>query len=216
MSDDIDPRDPENYLIYPLIDDTFTSNNINTIDFKRHLKANEALVKKVVKDLSGRPVKAEYFHGDTLMAVIHFTFTVDTNNLLRGRTETLHYIDLNNLEGPPIKIKSKTYDVNDPADLEDIVNERVMARKSIVSTLKGTLSGILQMAGYTQSQSLSLGAALWDAQGSLINNFIEFGTEGWRNELINMSLVAPFEWLAIPVDQNGTTIRDFIVARLTY
>lgn len=208
--------DPENYKIYSLLDNTYTSNAINTIDFKRHLKPTISLDKVVLKDASGRPSTTEYYYNSDLIAIIYFTFTMDADNLLTGRSETLHYIMLDSTEGEPILIKSKTYNLMNAADLEEIVNERVRARSSIVAGLKGFISGVIQQYGYTQAQSLDMGVGLWDLHTLEISNFLEFGTELWKTELIALDTSTTYSWLELPIDGNGTTIRDYLVSRLTY
>lgn len=213
----MDLEDAENYRIFPLIDKTFNSNPITSVDFKRHLLATAALNKVSSKDTTGRPTSSEYYYNGALQAVVYFTFTQDSNNLLSSRTETLHYILNDGTEGLPIVIKSRTYNPSNSVDLELIVEERISARKAIISGMKGFILGVLMQYGHTQPDALAKGAEIWNAYEVDISNFTEFGTEVWKDKLTALDITTgPFTWLAYEIDANGTTLRDDTVSRLTY
>ena len=207
----------KDYKVYNYVLPAYTDVDIEEVDFKRSLMANICLNKSVYKDSTGRPTYSQYSYQGELIAKIYFVFNTDQNNLILSRSEVLKYILMDGSEGKSIIINSKVYDQNNMADVELIVEERIKARKSIISGCKGFISGVLQAnAGMTQSQSLEAGASLWSNFSNDIDGFVEFGTEDWRSSLISLDISVDYTWLSTPVDMNGTTIRDYLVSRLTY
>lgn len=206
----------EDLVIGAFAAEDFVDALYHTFDFKRHLQPSKAVEKNVIKDGRGRPVTANYTIEGSHVARIDFTFTTTSDNLLTYREEVLRYALSDGGYSGGILIKVKTYDHTDPVDMELVIKEREHARASMVTELKGFIIGALQQAlGYDLDQSIVAGVLFWDDHVENINKFIEFGAPAWLQALLATDLQAtPHSWLAVPIDSNGTTIRDYLVSRL--
>lgn len=207
------------YRIIDLLNEDFKYLPIENIDFVRHVKADIALNKVVTKGIDGRPIKSEYFYGDIIHAEIVFSFEATDDNILISRKETLFYYKENGQKSPAILIKSKTFDpISNPTDAELVVAERVNSRQAIVSGINGFLSGVLANAlGITIPEVIVTIQPFWQEYEKDRLSFIDFGLPDWGNklQLINLNSTV-HTWLGIPVDNNGTTVRDYIVSRVLY
>ena len=217
------------YKIAPYIDKPFTDEKINQVDFKRDLKSNIVLNKKVIRIPNGRPLKSEYYLDDELMAVIYFTFETNTSNLVTRRTETLKYIksiknettDLfEDVEGNSIKIKEKIYDLSNISDASLAVKERINSRSYLVESIMIFINGVLQQYHPDKSQYeiITMITSYWDYSEKDRKDFVDLGLEYWEENLIAMSNPAPAEysWLDYVIDGNGTTVKDYIISVISY
>lgn len=209
----------EHYRVYDIIDPAYDDANVNLIDFTLHLKPEVTLHKKLVKDASGRPIIASYFYGETLICNICFDFEVDTNSsLISRRTETLHYITTEGEESPDILIKDKVFDFSDLNDLEVAMQERESARKSILSKLKGTTIGVIQMyiPSLSSDEVVVLVKDFWNDTINTRSDFIELGDNTFRDFLVAIDLpTTEYTWLSYQI-QAGVTLRDYYVSILSY
>ncbi len=205
------------YRVIALVNREFEQLKLENIDFARHLRADVALNKKVSKLANGRPEKAEYYDGTDLVAVIEFDFTADAENLLQRRREWLKYYKTDDTTSDPILIKDKIFDPTDLVDGETVIEERVQARTSIVSSMKAFLSGVLmQGLGMTLPQVITTIKPFWDEYKVERDDFIELGSPDWRDDLLAVDLATtPHTWMGIDVG-GGVTIRDYMVSRLSY
>ncbi len=205
------------YRVIDLVNREFEQLKLENIDFARHLKSDVALNKKVTKLPNGRPEKAEYYNGTDLIAVIEFDFTADTENLLQRRREWLKYYKTDGTTSAAILIKDKIFDSTDLVDGEAVIEERVKARTSIVSSMKAFLSGVLmQGLGQTLPQVIATIKPFWDEYKVERDDFIELGSPDWKDDLIAVDLgTTPHTWMAIDIG-GGVTIRDYMVSRLSY
>ena len=206
------------FLVYGLTNPEFGGFPIENIDFKRHLRKDIALTKKVKKIPNGRPEWAKYYWNGDLIAEIEFIFDTSAGNLMTRRREYLYYYRGNGEKSYPILIKDKTYDMSDLHDGNLVVMERVQARESIVSEIKAFLSGVLMQALQQPLDQVVIAIKpFWDSFKLDRDDFIELATTDWRDALLAIDLTTtPYTFLAIPIDQNGTTVRDYIVSRLSY
>lgn len=213
--------DTEEYAVYPLLNQYFEDYPIDAIDFARHLKAQVALNKKVVKDETGRPVTATYDLEGLKIAEIRFDFTIAPNGLIVRKKLWLKYALKNgsfadNFE--EILIKDKKYDLTDSVDLEYVVTERENARRSIMASMKGVVLGVIALAnnGMPSDQVVTLIQPFWDAFAMERDDFIELGAPNFKDgvELIDLAST-PHTWLNIPMPQGGV-VRDYIVHTLSY
>jgi len=208
------------YKIANYIDKPFTDIKINQVDFKRDLKADIVLNKKVTRSANGRPIKSEYFLVDELMAVIYFDFKTDSSNLIVERTETLYYIKKDNTKGTPIIIKQKKYDLTNPTDAALAIKERVNSRKFITEAIMVFINGVLQQyhPDKTQYQIILMTLSYWNYSEKTRLDFINLGLEYWEDDLRNMVSPAPddYAWLDYTIDDNGTSVKDYMIAMLSY
>lgn len=208
------------YRISPYIDKPFTDVKINMVDFKRDLKSDTALNKKVTRLPNGRPLKSEYYIGSVLMAVIDFVFEVAPNNLITKRTEFLSYIKLDGAKGLSVKIKEKVYDLTDVGDAALAVNERVSGRRYLVDSVKVYISGVITKyhPDYTQYAIISMVTPYWSSIERDRNLFIDLGLEYWEESLLNIVDPLPAEnaWLDYVVNTDGLTIKNYIISTISY
>lgn len=205
------------FRIKSLVNTEFKYLPVENIDFKRHLPADVALVKTVTMMPDGRPEKSEYTWNDTLYAEIRFAFQT-ANYLLTDRKEYLYYLREDGTYSDPILIKHKPYDLSKAKDGSDAIDERISARGQIVSSMKAVLSGIIMQAmNQNMDQVIVTISAFWDDSYTARKKFIEFGTDEWKQFIANIDLAnTPYPYFAIPIDANGTTVKDYMLGRLTY
>lgn len=210
-------------VIDSVLDVTFKKYNFNSVDFKRHLKPPNALNKKVVRGVDGRPEKAEYFIRDsegveTLACTINFYFILDANGLMSRRSEHLSYeLKAGGKTGPAV-IKDKFYDLATPSDMAIVINERKQGRNAIIDEIKAVLLGTLSAANpsFTTEQVLALGVPFWDEQEENVQHFTELGTSDFKDSVAAIDLgTTAHDWLNEEV-QPGLNLRDYLVAKLTY
>lgn len=207
----------EHYRINNLIDSIYEGNPVNTIDFKRHLRADIALDKKVYKAHGGRPLKSEYYYNNELVALIKFEFTTNSSNFVTQRIEKLHYITITDSESPEIIIKKKTYSMNNLVDAELMMKEREASRKSVIQSLKVFLGGVLMQALQMPMDQVTLIIEPFVTEyKDEMDGFVEYGYSHFKDELLAIDLQnTNYTWLSIPVDANGTTVRDYMVYQLS-
>jgi hypothetical protein len=213
-----DPSLFSEFRIMSLINSEFLGFPLENIDFARHLKKDIALNKKVFKDNNGRPTRSEYYNDNDLVAEIEFIFTLTSSNLVQRRQEYLRYYRDNGTKSDSILIKDRIYDFTNLVDGELAVQERIDSRHSIVASMKAFLSNILMQALIIDmDQAVITIKPFWDEYHDDIDSFVELGVYNWRDGLIAIDLAStPYTWLAVPVDGEGTTIRDYMVARISY
>lgn len=210
-------------LISEVLEDSFKNYHFNSVDFKRHLVPEIALNKSVTRREDGRPEKAEYFikkeGGDVLVATINFYFVIDVDSgLISRRSEHLTYEKKSGGKTSEAVIKDKFYDMVNPYDAAKILEERRLARSLIIDEIKATLLGVLSLANpnLSTAQVIGLGVTFFNDKEDFINNFIELGTEDFKNDLININLsVTAYTWLLTEISA-GVNLRDYMVSRLTY
>ena len=209
------PESP--FKIMGLINPDFRGFPIENIDFKRHLRKDIALNKKVTMLPNGRPDKSQYYNGEDLICEIRFSFETE-NYLVTDRKEHLHQVREDGSYSEGFLIKHKIYDLTDLKDGSDAVQERIDARQEIVSSMKSFLSGVIMQAlGQTIDQVIVTITPFWDETKVDRDKFIEFGTDEWKGDIANIDLATTAHtYLAIPIDQNGTTVKDYMIGRLTY
>ena len=80
------------------------------------------------------------------------------------------------------------------------------------------LSGVLmQGLGMNMDQVIATINPFWDFYKNEREDFIDLGATTWLASMQAIDLqTTPYTWMAIPIDQNGTTVKDYIVARLSY
>jgi hypothetical protein len=204
-------------LIQNNLEERFKTYNFNSVDFKRHLKPEIALNKKVTRREDGRPDKAEYFFD--VAATINFYFIIDSDSgLVQRRTEELVYKKLDNTDSPKARIKDKIYDLNNSYDAAKVLEERRHGRALILDEIKATLLGVLSLANpnLTSTQVIGLGVQFFHDKEVLVNDFINLGTEDFKNDLANINLgTTTYTWLLVEISA-GVNLRDYIVSRLTY
>ena len=208
----------DQYKIVDLIDTHFDGLPINLIDFKRHLAPGVALCKKIVKQPSGRPGYCEYYWDSVCYAKITFEFETDPNNLVIRRREILTYERADSIDPLPIVIKDRVYDPMDPVDGALMVEEREQARASIVSQMKSFLAGVVMLSlQKPMSDVIVLIKPYWTIHKNHIDDFIELGSPGWLISLQAIDLQnTPFQWMAYPINEHGTTVRDYMANMLSY
>ena len=241
MQDAVDNHDPNAYSdfrIMGLINDEFMNFPIENIDFKRHVRSDVVMEKKVSMLDNGRPEKSSYYFNDELIAEIHFVFETTPENLMTKRTEVLYYFRDNETKSEPITLKSKTYDLTDSYEGALVLKERIDARVTIVENLKAFLSGvIMQATGQSLVPVINMIKPFWDECKIKREDFIELGTHDWVEYLSNIDLTTtPYTFLAIPIsapaapiyDEDGEltneedvnkpliTVRDYLVDKITY
>lgn len=214
------------YRIMDLVKDEFQGYEINSIDFKRHLKNDVALDKVVSMLPNGRPEHSIYNYNNVNFAKIRFEIQ-DNGSLMTSRKEYLAYYKEDGTLGPEALIKSNTLDFTKEFDLSVAVDERVNARKYIVKAMKGYLSGILMQAlGKSMGEIVALVTPYWDSCELERRHFEEFGSSDWKDDLVALDVsamnlaapdmsVAPYPYLSIDLGE-GVTIRDWMVSKLTY
>lgn len=218
--------DIENYKVQSIVDEHYEDSPVNLINFKDCLQADIALEKRTKMLDNGRPENCEYYWQDVLYAKIRFEFT-DHNLLLRNRKEYLHYMKNDDTWGPAILIKDKTYNHLDLKDLEAAVRERIDARSYIVNSMKGFLAGIImQIEQKPLTEVIKKITPYWFSIKKEREDFIEFGTDDWKQRLIEVDLdnttysYLGYEFDAPHPDGSGTIIkvkvRDYMLSRLTY
>lgn len=211
--------DLDDFKIQDLVDEIFDDQPANLIDFKRHLQADKALNKIPYFNLNGRPSYAEYYYNDVLYAKRLFEFIVDpSTDLIQQRIEKLIYIKRDDSEGPEIVIKNKTYDLQVEGDRKAVKKERNDARSSIIDDIEMVIAGVLEVAlSINLDDTIVLIEPFWGEYSNDIYKFINLGSETFKDALAAIDLnTTSYTWLSIPVDQQGTTVRDYMVSRLTY
>ena len=209
--------DIEEYKIIDIADSEYEDKPIHLLDFKRHLKRDVALTKKIIMLPNGRPKKVEYTHNSIKYAEISFEFT-DSNSLMTRRVRKLSYVKKDNSLGSEITIEDRHFDLSDLTDGAISVQERVSARSSIVSGMKAFLSGVIMKSkGISITQVIDLITPFWDECFVERHHFVEFGKSDWKEFLQQIDLSSTnYDYLATPVDANGTKVRDYMVGRLDY
>lgn len=211
-------------IISKVLDDRFRGYHFNSVDFKRHLVPEVALNKKVTRREDGRPEKAEYFikdgvNGDTLVATIYFYFDIDGGSgLLNRRSEHLVYKKKDGSNAPAAVIKDKFYDMQNQYDAAKMLEERRYGRELVIDEIKATLLGVLSAANpsLTTGQVIGLGVQFFNDKDNLIKNFIDLGTDEFKNDLAAIDLsVTTYTWILTEVSP-GINLRDYMVNRLTY
>jgi len=218
---DVENNKISNYKISPYVDVNFTDDRIHLVDFKRHLQADVALVKKNHREANGRPTYNEYFYNDELMAKITFTFISNENNLLTQRSETLQYVKNDDSFGTEIVIKNKFYNLSDPSDAALVTQERICARTYIVDALNIFILGVLMNyhPDKTQNDVIEMMLMYWEECEISRKRFIDLGLPSWKNEIeaidIN-DLPADCTWFAYVINGEGTTVKDYAYNTLNY
>lgn len=237
LLDDHNAQPDSPYKIMSLVNPDFRGLPIENVDFKRHLRGDIALDKKVTMHSNGRPEKSEYYNGTDLVCKITFTFQ-DANFLLTERKEFIHQMKEDGSWSDGFLIKKKTYDHTHEVDGFLAVEERIDARKHIISSMKAFLSGVIMTVLQKDIiEVIEMISPFWDASEVQRRKFQEFGTEEWKGFISTLDLAsapafgtqaftdlvtsgdiknAPYAYFKIPIDVHGTTIQDYMVGRLTY
>lgn len=217
LVDEHDSTPTSPFRIMELINNDFKGLPLENIDFKHHAKRDIALNKHVVMLPNGRPDKSEYFYNGDLVAEIRFSFQ-DQNYLMTEKKLHLYYVREDGTYSEPILIKHKIYDHTDLKDGSDAVKERIDAREEIVAGMKAFLSGVLMQAlNQTIDQVIITITPFWDETKANRDKFIEFGTDEWKNQITVIDLGStPHTYLAIPINQEGTTVKDYLIGSLNY
>ena len=219
-----DPSVYSPYLIFDLVNEDFKGLPLENVDFARHLITSKALNKKTTMLANGRPSKADYYDGATKVAEIVFEFTTTSENIMTERKEWLYYYKVNGTKSDAILKKHKIFDSSDIYDGALALEERVDSRRQILSSVKAFISGVMMAGGLTLPQVITAVKPFWDEYKQEREDFIELGTSAWKDALSALVLDAtsgqtgytPHTWLATVVEAPSTTLRDYIVARLTY
>jgi len=137
--------------------------------------------------------------------------------LITKRTEKLVYISNTGEESPEIIIKQKIYDHANLVDGELAMKEREQARKSVIQSLKTFLGGVLMQALQIPMDQVILTIKPFvDEYQSGMDGFVEYGYSNFKDDLLAIDLTnTNYTWLAIPINANGTTVRDYMVYQLS-
>ena len=212
--------DNSEYKIAQHIDIPFSDKRINLIDFTIHLKSDIALNKTTTILPNGRPNYNIYSYDGIEYAKIYFEFE-DSDGLITRRREILKYIKNDNSEGMSILIKDKTYDMTNPSDASLVMSERIKARQSIVDSMNLFILGVMSNYNPTATQQeliISL-TPYWNTTSVMRNNYINIDSKEWLNDLETIQIEALSDdttWMGLIIDANGTTILDYIKARIGY
>lgn len=209
------------YRIAKYVDIPFIDTKINRVDFGKDLKYDIAVDKVVKKDIDGRPIKVEYLIENKVVAVIYFEFETQLNNLVAKKTEYLVYIKNDGTEGLRIKRKVKTYNLNNEADTALIDNERVDGRGYLVSVMKIHINGVLieYLPDLSQYAIIEIIKPYWKDIKDYRDDFIDFGLEYWEESLKAMPTTVTdtsILWMNYPINAEGETIKDYMIAVLSY
>ena len=215
--DTIEPDEVRAYdlKIAPLLQEELIGAPYNVVDFKRHLKPLKTLNKTVEMNVDGRPLKAIYSYNDVIMAELCFVFR--GTPLMSRRTEVLYYKLLNGNETLPIVIKDKIYNMNNSQERTQVMDERELARQAIISDVKGSILGIIQLTSGLNEEAISqLVVPFFNEYESLENEFIKLGTPSYMTALSEIDLeTTPYSWLGYQVS-NDINVRDFLISKLIY
>lgn len=211
----------ESYKVYALLSDTFKEYPVSCIDFKRHLKSDISLNKKIEKELNGRPKRSSYFYDDQLICWIDFEFKVNDDNLVIERNESLTYLMIDETDGDPILIKAKKYDLTDLNDGESSIKERMLGRQSIMDSLHVFMAGVIQ--AYNPDIDyigiVTIVKPYWDECEKKRHDFVDLGTLEWEEELIALKIAGEdatiYKWLFLDTGL-GMLIIDYLIYRVSY
>lgn len=202
--------------VFDQVDFEFKSYPVNKIDFTIHLQEGIVWSKSLYKHPNGRPDKAVYSYNGVDMAEISWEFLDAPGGLFYQKSQFLAYYNTNGTLGTKFLIKKKLIDFTVPNQLAESINERVVARSSIVDEIKAVCSGALQVATQQSLEQIILMIKpFWDATRQDRENFVELATHDWRNYILNADLQT-YAWLGYPVDANGTTCQQYMLYRLGY
>jgi hypothetical protein len=208
---------PIKHKIEDYISSNFIDYPIYKIDFTLHLEKNVVLAKSVYKHPNGRPDRAEYLLDTTPMARITWEFIDATGGLYQEKKLWLSYYLENGAEGERFLIEHEIIDFTIPNQLEKSIEERVVARRSIVGEIKAVCSGALQIAYQeTLEQIIQRIKPFWDVTKPDRENFIELATNDWRTYIASPQALIDYPWLETPVSQDGTTAQQYMLFRLGY
>ena len=192
----------------------FQGHNIANIDFKTMLAANIALNKETIDREDTRPLQNNYYYGGELIAIIKFTFTMDNADAIIYRKEELFYIDKNENESSPILIKEWTFNPDIQKHHFIRLEEREQKRKNVITAMKAFLAGVLMAAEgmTTEAEAAARVRPLWEKTHTMRTDYIELGTSEYIDFITNTT---DYDYLDYPVDENGTTARQYMISRLS-
>lgn len=209
------------YKIAEYVDKPFIDSKIDRVDFGRDLKLGIVTDKKVFRISNGRPSKIEYRINNILVAIIYITFETQGNNLISKRTETLVYIKKDGTEGIPIKIKEKSFDMDNADDRATIVKERKISRQFIFDDIQAFVNGVLLQynPSKTQYEVLDMIEVYMKASEDLVRSFINRGMKYWEDSLRALPTPvndATMSWMNYVYDADNHTVKDYIISRISY
>jgi hypothetical protein len=202
--------------VLDLADKEFLSRPLGKIDFTKHLKEGIVLTKSLVKAPNGRPLYAEYTYLDQKIAKIDWTFIDAPGGLYAKKELYLSYYSTDGTEGHRYLIKSVSIDFTIPNQLAESIDERITARKSIVSEVKAVCSGAIQY-----NLQLSLEDVVrkiqpfWNATREDRANFIELAAHDWMSVILSMT-DEDYDWLGITLPGQTITCQQYMLYRLGY
>lgn len=187
----------------------------NLFNFKTMLKKQHTVNKKTHMLDSGRPEKSMYYINNELMAIIYFTFTSNSDNILTNRREDLVYIDNSSIESEFVSIKNKDYDTTDINDAVIVLEERIKCRNFILQSLKMTIGNILKMQlNLTLIEVAQLIIPFWDEFNTQKINFIDLGTPELLISFQAIDLqTTEHSWLSNEIS-TGVTLLDYMISKL--
>lgn len=206
-----------------LVEKEFENFHPSKIDFRRHLKPNIYLQKKIFMLKNGRPNYAEYYYEDVKICEIKFEFTTNPLNFMTRRTEKLGWVNqAGDIETYWI-IHDQQYSTGIATQFSEMVKERTEARTIIFEEVRAILGGFLAShymgIGWTYQQVLQLGGLFWTAHSALLDAWVKTGTPDLKTAIEDDDFTE-FLDLEIPAIVIGAeepmTVREYIIDRITY
>lgn len=218
-----EPANTRRLKIMDAVDQKFEHLHPSKIDFRRHLKPNVVLDKRVTMLKNGRPGVAEYFLDGGKVAEIRFDFLVDDFGFMTQRREQLGYVSQDGYIHEYFLIYSQDFDALNPYHARERIRERNDARQLIFDDVKSKLEVFLAIhylsLGQRYEDVLTMGGAFWEAYAAKISAWVNTGTPALKATL---SAESAFSFLDLPIptsysgEQDIMSIRDFVISRLTY
>lgn len=226
--------DLEQFIIFPLIEETFDSWPYWCIDFTIHKKINVSYEKNVTMLPNGRPsvavytyIKSEY-PDITGKEVARITWEFEdspTTGLFSSRKEFVSFkrkpdafTDPANEWSDPFMIKETILNPTRAYDQIKAMEEREKGRKNVISEVKLIVFGFLMQAKLmSRVDALFQSAIFFDLHSENINLFIETGSD---NILSGLSSDTSTSWLddiaGVLPDSTPLTLRMLILSKLDY
>ena len=131
----------------------------------------------------------------------------------------MNYIKIDGSKSMDILIKDKTYDQNNPSDMAMMVEERIVARKYIIGYIQIFTIGVMKQYNpdKTHDEVVNMLMPYWDYCEYNRTKFLEVGLPLWREDIQNIDLdTTEYTFMGYVINQEGTTLKDYLVYLLTY
>jgi len=220
------------YMVLDLITQEFSGYPLENTDFARHLRSEIALNKEPIMNIDGRPISSDYYYdfggnvGVKMVAQILFVFDKNDDNLVTRRREYIKYYRYDGTSNHP-EILKNDLKIN-PMNLAHgswIIGERISGRKNIVKEMNYFLLGVIKQAtGKPTSEILLVVEQFFQDFKDQIQKFERYGMENWKQDMMNMDTSIytveingqDVAWMSFPVDENETTVHQYMLYRLSY